>query len=1010
MKPLALFALVCVLAAGAAVGVQAWHWRERKLQQDAQNSEQTAAETTAAGKLGLKSLPLPPHPFDRRAALDEALRLSPDRRFLLAARELAEADVTSRFADGRWVLSAGKREFARVPALPDFADLMNALAPLAKEWVAANKVAGKSPPVRALRGTREAFAAIREEQLRWWRGDRAAFVVHDAASAAASLILQLPRTFDADDRLDGHAIALSAADAAAGSDVRGQQAVLALALGYAGAARALAPDEEPALRAFVNRDWRKLSELVRRKDATPGERHLMVRWLVEDGNDQALLRFVSGLRESEHVSIPAVGRFLLHSDLQVSAAAADAAPALAIAELENVRATAPADVDLVRALGEARNSAFQTLGNNEDPRARLAADLQKTETAHDGALWRGADTSAWYAAATAAALLASARSGSVLRPDASGLAEELATWPVPVAANLSRWLKVRIAVDRGSVEEASEALANAKLPGGRAAADLIEAAAKRFELPDPRVVDVLRLAVRQFDSRPQDRMAWADAIRSTAQDLERSARLLASLVDAAPGAYPAAEVALANQRGAADALEQLALDEKVAFPARVEAAEALADRGARPEAERALRRLGRERPAELESLERLVRLLREAGRPSDALAVALELVRMHGEDDSFRMATARCAAGRQLDAMGKHEEALAMAERALPTETACAYRLTTVALARLGRKNDAENLLLAYLARHPVAETAVTAAEVRWRSRDDAAAADIVAHGPAPLSRKEFRELGTRFADVFRGRPAADARHAVEALLQAGIDPQALLEIDPALTKAGAAAQVFEVATLLAQKVPAERKAPLLLSAWSALRTLKGPQAAEAWLRKQPAVDEAQLATLAYGQRLDDALWELFADKPADPALGDRLTLLRAASLVRRQDRGPRRAALLQQLHDPLAIWKARLARHLGLAGAHESWEAQLARYLLGDGSEEEVADAATEGSRPCETPYYFGVRRASESHPADAAAWYRVALECRNPAQPELAWAYRDASGLTLERPAAAKLPQAAR
>jgi hypothetical protein len=1015
MKRFALFVAVCILAAGGAVGVQAWHWRERKLAQDQRNSERSAAENTAAGRLGLKTQALPPHPLDRRLALDDAMRLEPDRRFLLAARELAEADVTARFSDGRWILSAGKREFARVPELPDFSDLMSALAPLGRQWVAAAKVAGKAPRIRAVRGHKEAFAALREEQLRWWRGDRAAAVLHDAASAAASLMLQLPRTSDADDRLDAHAIALSVADAAAGADVHGQQAVLALALGYAGAARALAPaEQEPALHAFATLDRRKLLDAARRKDANAGERHLLLRWLIQDGNEQALLRFIGALRDNEHVSVPAVGQLLLHPDLQVLAAASDALPALAIAELESVRTTAPTDVDLLRALMDARNSALQTLGNNEDPRARLAADLGQADATHDCALWRGADTSAWYAAAAAAALLGSARSGYVLRGDASGLADELGTWPVPVAADLRRWLKARIAVDGGRIEEAYETLSSAKLPGPQAAADLLAATVKQSELPDPRVTDALRLALRHFDSRPRSRLIWADVLRMAARDLDRSGRLVASVVEGAPGAYPLDEIALARLRGTAEALEQLALDEKIPFPARLEAAAALADRGTKAQAERALRRLGRERPSDVETHERLIRLLQEAGRPADALAVALDLVRRFGEDDSFHVASARCAAGRQLEAMGKHEEALAMVERALPTETVCAYRTATVELARLGRKDDAENLLLAHLARHPLAGTAVTVAEVRWRSRDDAGAADILAHAPAALSRGDFREAGKRFADVFQGRPVAESKRAVEALLQAGIQPDSLLEFLPPLAKAGAAAQAFEVAALLIQKISAGKRPTVLLAAWSALRTVKGAPAAESWLRKQAGVEPSpgddQLATTAYGEGLDEALWELFPGTPGDPVLAEHLVLLRATSIVRRGERSARRDALLKELSDPLAPWKARLARYLGLAGAHESWETQLARYVLGAGSEEEIADAATEGSRPCEAPYYFGVRAAAESRLGDAAAWYRVALECRNPAQPELLWADREASRLEQQRPAPAKLPQAAR
>src|SRR5207249_7046127 len=176
------------------------------------------------------------------------------------------------------------------------------------------------------------------------------------------------------------------------------------------------------------------------------------------------LRFIGAARDNEHVSIPAVGQFLIDTDLQVVAAASDALPALALAELENVRATAPTDVEPLKALMTARNSALQTLGNNEDLRARLATDLQQADTTYAGPLWRGTDTSAWYAAATAAALLGSARSGYVLRNDASGLADELGTWPVPAAGPLNRWLKARIADPRGNPDQAHPELASPKLP------------------------------------------------------------------------------------------------------------------------------------------------------------------------------------------------------------------------------------------------------------------------------------------------------------------------------------------------------------------------------------------------------------------------------------------------------------------------------------------------------------------------------------------------------------------
>src|SRR5256885_252112 len=79
--------------------------RARKLEEEERPRAKREGERAAAGRLGLKTQPLPPDPLERRLALDEALRLSPDRRFLLAARELAGAEVAVRFSDRRWILS-----------------------------------------------------------------------------------------------------------------------------------------------------------------------------------------------------------------------------------------------------------------------------------------------------------------------------------------------------------------------------------------------------------------------------------------------------------------------------------------------------------------------------------------------------------------------------------------------------------------------------------------------------------------------------------------------------------------------------------------------------------------------------------------------------------------------------------------------------------------------------------------------------------------------------------------
>jgi len=235
---------------------------------------------------------------------------------------------------------------------------MKALAPLARDWVATAKVTGKASRIRALRGHKEAFTAIREAQTRWSRGEHGAAVLHDAASGAATLMLLVPRAFDADDRLDAHAIALSAADAAAGADVRGQQAVLALALDTR-ARRARLPMPRTSRRSMRSSLSIGASS-PRQRDARGQRRRSASAPSLGDAgcNEQGLLRFIGATRDNEHISVPSMGLFLLDGDLQIVAAASDALPAWHPRSWKTC-ADAPRDVELVKILMSAQQSALQ---------------------------------------------------------------------------------------------------------------------------------------------------------------------------------------------------------------------------------------------------------------------------------------------------------------------------------------------------------------------------------------------------------------------------------------------------------------------------------------------------------------------------------------------------------------------------------------------------------------------------------------------------------------------------
>src|SRR5258708_34920143 len=107
------------------VGVFAWRVRscqvqvEEKRRAAAQQNARFEAQTSEAPS------PLPLDPYARRAAIAEAMRLRPDRRFLLAVAQIDQLTgapataATARFEAGKWRIAAGTEELGELPEFPD---------------------------------------------------------------------------------------------------------------------------------------------------------------------------------------------------------------------------------------------------------------------------------------------------------------------------------------------------------------------------------------------------------------------------------------------------------------------------------------------------------------------------------------------------------------------------------------------------------------------------------------------------------------------------------------------------------------------------------------------------------------------------------------------------------------------------------------------------------------------------------------------------------------------------
>src|SRR6267378_5399336 len=642
-------------------------WRARSCQVQIEEKRRAAAQHEArfVARIAAEPSPLPLDPYARRAAMADALRLRPDRRFLLAAAQIrqltgsAASPAEARFEGGKWKLSADADSLGDLPELPDYPELMRPLVALAQKQLLAAPLQGTvgAGSDEALQWEPAARATLPAQLARWNGGQRTAATLHLAARAAAALCFYQVDALETNDALAARAIALVALDIAAGqAQTAGEQAVLASALGYTGAARELGTHlgRDTSLRYFLAGDDARLRERAFLREAGASDRYLRLRRALQRNDEDDANKFLDSYQGTERLDLAVLILLLRERRMEHFAPVAFALPVFLLAAAEGVPVRAPTqdrESDTVRAALLATATVLHLESGNLSQ--RLEEALSK----------RDADVGGYLRAAWLSALR---RQGEYLA-DAQGnrdatarFVEGLAKDPAPTVQLFQRWFGARASLGSGNAGEALSAIEKQHDVGGLAVAGILEQAEKRADFSDPKLLRAVRALMPRLDSRVSHRSALGSIAWSSLQDSRASETLLRSAFQAAPDGHQQLQEWFADLAGDARELESIGRDRFALRYVRNSAWEHLWNLGGghAAAAEQGLRGMLDEDPKDDMTAYTLGQQLRLAGRLDDARAVLLAWLRPN-DVPGVRAANVRGTLARYSFLAGRYDEGLA---------------------------------------------------------------------------------------------------------------------------------------------------------------------------------------------------------------------------------------------------------------------------------------------------------------------------------------------------------------
>lgn len=789
-------------------------------------------------------------PAEAAAAVDAAYRLLPDRRFLLAVRDIyafqrgQSASVNVDFENDAWRIRCGGRDAGRLPLIPSFADGFSLLTTWSKSLgPLSNESLDAKTRDACDRRIGEFYAASLFDAMKGLRKPTGSSVER-AARAAVDLELQTSDVFELGDPLAARALALLAMARASNAQFGGDEtALLANALRYDAEARELASSlpARSAARIATGLDAPRVDA------ADPRMAYLSAQRVI-----------LTTPRTQRQIRIPDVGThdvralpLLLASDDTVEAGeVTEAVQALLTGEV-----TGRATGDRVR-FGGAGGwiEAIVAAMSGERPGA-LAAAYESAIGSHaakvaspllDSAVVRAYFDATYYTSLERQLRISTDQFSS--EPMAKAFLSELGKSSAQPGHDVREALAMIVATTFGSGRGATSKQLLALTNIGAASRTDLFINLSRMHGYDVTDRDAEIPMFSSLDTRPAQRLeAGLAAITVTSDPMRRDLYVRSALQAAPRIAKPGSISYFAQIVGDLKTLRELAGRVDVAPVDRAMAARYLAEAGDNETADRTFDVLFRESDYG-EFYTTWVGVINARGDwPAKERATRRWLAAhpMPGIEHAYYSASL----GNSLERQGRYREAWKVVEPEIGVWSSGIIERAVSLLQRLGRVRESDELGARLVERYPDASNRVGYAAVLWRQKRWKDAAALFDPKRSSISISDWRDhVPEELAKSFEHAPAADVAAAVGALADAGVNDDFLDMVPGGFAKLGHPDLAFAVAEAMCRRYPLKNE-PVSgqwhVEAYRALEAWKGKDAAIAWLRPllndQNALEAASL-------------------------------------------------------------------------------------------------------------------------------------------------------------------------
>lgn len=902
-----------------------------------------------------------------RQLVEDAYRVPPDRRFLHALEEVEGVvaarpphPVTAQWESGSWVIRRGEEELGRLPEWPTWEELWGLLARRAAEEAATVR---HLPPGEAGEWNlpAEPFARTRALSQLWQRHPSRALLQEAARWAVTMAALHSDRLGTAD-RVSAHALALVALDEALTGERLDELSPLAVLLGYWPAGlESHAGEYAPLLAGFLRGEGQAL---CRRAGEKGGE--FLARVLC--------LQVLSQLHDPHEVAAR-------------GAVWADEDPfALTYLAGMSWKSEFPGNWDL----GQQHLHTAILLARGRTRPGRIPrggpGQLARFEKALASLPWpaaAGVFPRPWAEAFLRGLFgsgVAHLRHWAIVgmggtearRAFADAIGPPRARWGWEVAT----WVNAQVAQGERSApeEELKKALAVGDQLGGQALADCYSELYRSLPYSSLERLQWGRKVFSRLDSRPSHREQLFTLARHSIYHVELGERAARALQRSSRWLFPWPVAWLLRADGRGEELLQAFHEEGMSRWRRRAIFWELVKTAALPleSMESVYRRFLPQTDAPCEAARTMASLYVNRGQGVRAAEILEEAARMVPREGLLYAGIRAQQAVLYLH-LGEVEKALATLEEVVDTYKGDVLSAYVRALTEVGRLDEALTWVRRARERYPESrgiladQLAVHWARGEWRE-----AALAVQANPYPIPVDTWNAfVGPHFVRRFQQRPEA-ARQAIAAF-----GPRLGGEYLLGLSNAALEKEQTALALVAAEAALATQPRPdTACRVYVLKRQLEGLEPALDWLKNNLRVSPPnRISYECWEEEANEVPWLALPLEP-DKEGASRVWLQRAAALARGWQ------ASKEQLRA--------LDRHF--ARPKENHGVTAVRHVLGRASAEELQFLLQLEQTPRqagELAYYLGLAAETRGDGAEAAAWYRVAVEALPWTAYQFRWAH---------------------